>query len=209
MDSSLSKSLNTRSDDKKIKFISIGDIHAIVYKWFVEDVKAAKLLSLINDALQIHRAFRSAKDQVLICAVHIPFKLIKNKRVKLIANTAIDLDYNNSQRDFEIKDFIHKDKNCSIDYSALKSRGIDLNELYVKGLPWNLKDCEKANINQEFFLLNINKIKNKSKIKSLFENTLLLKKHQSFLHGFFGDQNIFARRFSKYLPVKCYNVYKK
>lgn len=172
-------------------------------------VKGLPVFILINDAVQIHRAFRNTKDKVAMITIHIPHKLIKNKVIKLIANAAIDLDYNNCERDFEINDFCMAEKIFDIDYNALRARGIDLHEIYLKNLPWTLKECEKLRIEQEFFILDIYEIKNKSKINELFKNSNILKDNKFFMHGFFGDQSIFGRRATKYLPYKCQKITKK
>jgi len=144
----------------------------------------------------------------MIVAIHIPIGLIKTNKIKIFANTAIDLDYNNFERDFEIKDFVCEKGVYFVDYNSLRLRGIDLHESYAKGLPWNLKGCEKMGIKQDFFLLDICKISRAEEINKLKENTKLLNKNKFFLHGFFGDQNIFGRRVSEYLPKVCYKVLK-
>ena len=172
-------------------------------------VKGLPLFCLINDALQIHRAFRGKDDKVGIIAIYIPYKLLKNKKIKLIANAAIDLDYNNNDRDFEIIDFIKNGNSYQIDYDALFAKGIDLNEMYSRELPLNFKQMEKAKISFDFFLLNIYKVADSPKINGLFNNTKVLKNNKYFLHGFFGDQNIFGRGKTKYLPHRCQKILKK
>lgn len=171
-------------------------------------VHGLPMFSLVNDALQIHYSFRGEKDKVAIIAIHIPHNLLKSK-IKLISNSAIDIDYRECSRDFEIKDFIRKESGIiDFDYKSLRARGIDLHEIYAQNLPWCLSDCKKIGIEQEFFILDIFEIKNniKKNIKKLFNDTELLKKNKFFLHGFFGDQNIFARRESRYLPSKCQRI---
>jgi len=172
-------------------------------------VDGVPIFCLVNDALQIHRAFRKQKDKVLIMVIHLPFNLIKNKKIKLIANTAIDLDYNNQDRDIEINNFIAKNGVVQPDFSALRARGVDLHEMYFKGLPWGLKACEKIGISQEYFLLDIYRIKKDKNYQSLFSDSNTLKNNAHFLHGFFGDQNVFGRGETRYLPSKCYKVCKK
>ncbi len=169
-------------------------------------VKGIPFFTSVNDALQIHRAYRNDTDRVMIIVFHIPFNLIKNKKIKLFANTAIDLDYANCERDFEIKDFVSKEGVYFIDYRAIRTRGIYLHEMYLQKLPWNLKGCQKAGIKQDFFLLEIYRIKNKTKLKKLAEKPKLLKKYQYLLHGFFGDQSVFCRWPSEFLPFKCYRI---
>ena len=118
------------------------------------------------------------------------------------------MDYTNNERDFEIKDFIKTNGAYEIDFRALRMRGIDLQEMYTADLPWQVSEAEKFGITQDFFLLDIYKIKDTSKINELKKETELLKNNRYFLHGFFGDQNIFGRRMSSYLPSKCYKITK-
>lgn len=172
-------------------------------------VDGVPVFFLINDALQIHRAFRKEKDRVMIMAIHIPCPLLKNKKIQLIANTAIDLDYNNSDRDFEINDFIIKDKICYPDFKSLRARGIDLHEMYFKNLPWGLEACKKVGISQEYFLLDVYKIKKDKNYKALANDSKTLKNNAHFMHGFFGDQNVFGRGETKYLPLNCFRIWKK
>lgn len=171
-------------------------------------VQGLPMFHLANDALQIHRAFRGEKDRVVISAIHIPYALLKNGKIKIIANTAIDLDYANNEKDHEIKDFVMNKGACQIDTGALVERGIDLHESYAKNFPWGLKECDKVGIKQDFFLLDIYKIKDKNKISKLFDDTATLKANKAFLHGFFGDQNVFGRGSTRYLPSRCYRIQK-
>ena len=82
-------------------------------------------------------------------------------------------------------------------------RSIDLQGMYTNDLPWHIDRAEELGITQDFFLLGIYKIKDISKINKLKKETELLKNNRYFLHGFFGNQNIFGRRVSEYLPYKC------
>jgi hypothetical protein len=185
------------------------------YRFWVQPqervVHGLPLFCLANDALQIHRAFRGDIDQVAIIAIYIPHELLESGKLKLIANTAIDLEYSNSDRDFEIKDFVKDNGSLSIDFSALRTRGIDLHEMYTADLPENIVDAKKAGIEQEFLLVDIYKIAEPDieNINTVFRDTELLKKNRHFLHGFFGDQNIFGRRKAKYLPYKCSKIFLK
>jgi len=171
-------------------------------------VKGLPLFCLVNDALQIHRAFRSEEDKVVMVLIHIPHELLETRKAKLIANPAIDLDYNNEDRDFEIRDFYKEDDIWEIDYGALRARGIDLQEMYTADLPWQISEAEKLGITQDFFLLDIYKISDNSKTNELRANTEVLKENKYFLHGFFGDQNIFGRRKAEFLPSKCRRISK-
>jgi len=172
-------------------------------------VHGLPLFCLANDALQIHRAFRGNRDKTIIVAIYIPHQLFESKKVKLVSNTAIDFNYENKRRDFLIKDFYKENGFYEIDFKALRARGIDLHEMYTKDLPLDIQGAKKLGIDQEFFLLDIYETQNDKKIKALFENTKILKQNDYFLHGFFGDQNIFGRRETTYLPYGCQKITKK
>lgn len=168
-------------------------------------VDGVPVFCLVNDALQIHRAYRSEKDRVLMIGIHIPYKLLRSGDISLFANTAIDLDYDNSERDFKITDFQERDGSFVIDYKALRVRGIDLHEMYFKGLPFDLEGHKLLGIEQRFFILDIYKLdSNDSRIREL--STEVLEEHEYFLHGIFGDQNVFGRQATRYLPFKCHEV---
>lgn len=164
---------------------------------------------IVNDAIQIHNAFRHKVDKILMVAMYIPYKLLKTRKVRLVANSAIDLDYNNSERDFEISDYILDKGIVKIDLEPLRVRGIDLHEMYFKNLPWDIEGCENLGIKQDYFLLDIYEIENKDELTRLHQDTKTLLKYNYFLHGFFGDQCIFARRSSKYLPFRCCKISKR
>ncbi|MFC2136437.1 hypothetical protein ACFLTH_17620 [Bacteroidota bacterium] len=166
-------------------------------------VNGVPVFCLVNDALQIHRAYRSERDRVLMVAIHVPKEVVKS--TSLVANTAIDLDYTNSERDFKIKDFKERDGSMFVDYRALRVRGIDLHEMYFNGLPFDLGGHKQLGIEQRFFLLDIYRIDPKdSRVKDL--SSEVLKEHEYFLHGIFGDQNIFGRGVTRYLPFQCHEV---
>ncbi len=119
------------------------------------------------------------------------------------------MDYNNEERDFEINAYIYDNNQVKINLEPLFIRGIDLHEMYIKNLPWSIQGCKKYGIKQDYFLLDIYEIKKDNEIKKQHQNTKTLLKYNYFLHGFFGDQNIFGRRASKYLPFKCRKIEKK
>lgn len=169
-------------------------------------VKGLPLFCLINDALQIHRAFRSEKDHTLIIALHIPYELLKTRKIRLIANAAIDLDYQNDDRDYEIKDFYDAGQRYEVDFEALRARGIDLYEMYTNDLPRDIQHATSLGIRQEYFLLDICKLAKDKNFKALFDNTALLRENKYFLHGFFGDQNVFGRGEVTYLPFRCQRI---
>jgi len=169
-------------------------------------VHGLPLFALVNDALQIHRAYRGEDDLAVIVALHIPHELFEKRRIKLVANTAIDFDYTNGDRDFEICDFKKEDDIYEIDYCALRARGIDLHEMYTRDLPLDTTEIETLGITQDFYLLNIYRITDGKAMRELFHKTALLKANRYFMHGFFGDQNIFGRRKAHYLPYKCQKI---
>jgi hypothetical protein len=172
-------------------------------------VPGIPLFALANDALQIHRAYRGLEDMLAMCAIHIPEELVTSQEIKLIANTAIDLNHDTNERDFEIRDFRKKNGKIEINFSSLRVRGIDLHEMYTKDLPLGVKEMEARGINTEYFLLNIARITDETRMNEIFSDTDVLKKNEYFMHGFFGDQNIFGRRRSQYLPTKCQSIKKR
>ena len=112
------------------------------------------------------------------------------------------------QKREEIKDYYKRDNVFEIDFEACRARGVDLHEMYSQNLPSNIKEAEEVGISQDFFLLDIYRINDEERVNKLFSNTKLLKENKYFLHGFFGDQNIFGRRRTKYLPSRCFRVNK-
>ena len=169
-------------------------------------VHGIPVFALVNDALQIHRAFRGAEDKVAIAAIHIPREHLENGKIKLIANTAIDLDYQNADRDIPVRDFREKSGIFEIDYAAMRARGVDLHEMYSQDLPLSKAESDALGIEQEFYLLDIYEIDSLEPMNSLEADTKLLRENKHFLHGLFGDQNIFGRRKAKYLPSRCYSL---
>ncbi len=169
-------------------------------------VPGIPVFALVNDALQIHRAFRGKEDRVAIVVIHIPREHLESRRIRLIANTAIDLAHQNADRDITVKDFRDKNGNLEIDYAAMRARGVDLHEMYSQDLPLVKTELDALGIEQEFCLLDIYEIEDLEVMNMLENDTDTLKRSKHFLHGFFGDQNIFGRRKTKYLPFKCYRL---
>jgi len=179
-----------------------------IYFWIQPQervVNGLPVFSLVNDAIQIHKAYRAKKDKVLIIVIHIPFNLIKSKKLKLISNTAIDFNHPTATRDVEINDSVNINKFSFIDYKSLRVKGIDLYEMYIKGLPMNATKVNEYKIQQEFYLLNLEKVDKKRYDVFNYED---LKRNEYFLHGFFGDQNIFGRKASEYIPYNCMKIEK-
>ena len=84
-------------------------------------------------------------------------------------------------------------------------RGIDLHEMYFNGFPFDLEGHKQLGIEQRFFLLDIYRVDSKdSRIRDL--DTDVLKEHEYFLHGIFGDQNVFGRGVTRCLPFQCHEV---
>jgi len=170
-------------------------------------VKGLPVFYLVNDSLQIHRAFRGEADRVAMTVIFIPRHLLFTKKITLIANTGIDVQYDNSDRDYTITDFIKIRGEIRIDLESLRVRGIDLYEMYTPDLPWNIRHAKQLGIEQELFLMDVRNVDTNSKIfRDVFRDTKMLKSHDDFLHGFFGDQNIFGRRPSEYLPKNVYSI---
>jgi hypothetical protein len=173
-------------------------------------VHGLPIFTLVNDALQIHHAYKNSIDKTLIVVAHIPYQLIKDNTLTLTANTAIDFDFADDSRDMTIEDFVEQQEGCSINYSALRAKGIELHELYVKGLPYTLKEHNELGIEQKFYLVDTYETDVRTEtFKRLHSNSTILQKNEYFLHGFFGDHNIFGRRPTKYIPFNCYEVQKK
>ncbi len=171
-------------------------------------VKGLPFFYLVNDALQIHRAFRNKIDRVMIIVIHIPFNLIKKEKVRFYANLDIDENYKNNQ-DVELKDFVKKKGCYFLDTPSLNLKGINVYEIYMKKLSFNMKRNNELGISQKFFLLDICKINiNEGKIKKLRNDLKTLEKYNSFLYGFFGDYNLFGRRPSEFLPYSCHEIKK-
>ena len=168
-------------------------------------IDGVPIFASVNDAIQIHRAYRHKTDRVLLIAIHIPYQLIKNNSLTLITNSSIDTNYDNDSRDCKINQFKKVDNHYCIDFRSLRVRGIELNEMYFKGLPFDLKGHSSIGIQQKFFLLDINKIDIKNiNIENLSDK--ILKKYEYFLHGLYGDQNPFGRSPTKYLPTNCSEI---
>lgn len=170
-------------------------------------IHGVPIFGLVNDAIQIHRAYRNEIDKVLMDVIHLPLELIKSRKVKLTANTAIDVDYDNVERNYEITNFRKRKNGHYIDYRTLRAKGIDLNEMYITKIPFDLKGHREFGIEQKFFILDIYRINlHDIQFQKLFNNSKVLRDNEYFLHGFFGDHNIFGRRPSEYLPFECQEV---
>lgn len=169
-------------------------------------VDGVPVFALANDAIQIHRAFRGKEDKLALVVLHVPREHLEAGKIRLIANTAIDFDYKNADRDIPIRDFMEKDGFFQIDYAALRARGVDLHEMYSQDLPLTKVDAEALGIEQEFFLIDLYEVEGMEAMNVLEADTQILKENKWFLHGLFGDQNIFGRRKTKHLPYRCYSL---
>jgi hypothetical protein len=166
-------------------------------------IPGVPVFGLVNDAVQIHRAFRSDKDRVLITSIHIP-KTQLDCNIDLIANSAIDIDHRCDDRDYSIRRLVERDGYYYIDYAHYRTLGLDIYEMYLQGVGYNMGEHNNLGIEQRFYLLDIEKI-NRSLLKAIQEDPDL-KKKQQYLRGFFGEQNIFGRRPATHLPLSCYEV---
>ncbi|MBW2967086.1 hypothetical protein KY362_01225 [Candidatus Woesearchaeota archaeon] len=162
-------------------------------------VEGLPVFGLVNDALQIHRAYRSAEDRVLMVAAHVPKYLIDGK-LRLVANTAIDLHYSDNTRDVDIVRF----KGGKIDYAHYRALGVDVHEMYLQGGGFNIEEHSSFGITQRFFLIDTKRIDSVELARIRSEPGL--KEREWYMHGFFGDQNVFGRRPSEHVPVTCREV---
>lgn len=165
----------------------------------------------VNDAIHIHRAYRNEIDLIGIIVAFIPVNLIKSDKVQFFSNYALVQNYSDSQGDKKISYFKHLKYNGQYIpyYSALNWEGNMVYEAYSKGIPHNLEDSTKLGIEQKFYLLNIYKPDinvNEKKINGIDLSSELQDNNLYFLYGFWGDDNIFMRRPSEYLPKACYEV---
>ncbi|MFH1770164.1 MAG: hypothetical protein ABH828_01265 [archaeon] len=171
-------------------------------------VEGLPAFSLVNDAIQIHRAYRSNVDRVAIAVGFFPKELFEEGIFELYANTAIDFERQNDSRDFKITDFKQGPKGSTIiDYSSLRVRGIDVFETFLRKAPTNMSDMNKLGVKQSFYVLDIYNAKNYNvNFDSISQNSKLLKENEWFLHGFLGDHSLLGRDKAKYIPFNCYEI---
>lgn len=164
-----------------------------------------------NDAIHIHRAYRNENDLIGIIVSFIPYNLIKTDSIEIYSNYALVQNFSDSQGDKKITYFKRLSHNGQYIpfYNALNWEGNMVYEAYSKGIPKNIADSIGIGIEQRFFLLDIYKPEINVKKKTINDIELaneLLDNNLYFLYGFWGDDNIFMRRPSEYLPKTCYEV---
>jgi len=165
----------------------------------------------VNDAIHIHRAYRNDNDLIGIIVAFIPINLIKSDQIEFFSNYALVQNYSDSHGDKKITYFKQLKHNGQFIpyYSALNWEGNLVYEAYSKGIPLNIEESTKLGIEQKFFLLDIYKPDintNEKKINDIDLTNELQESSLYFLYGFWGDDNIFMRRPSEYLPKTCYEV---
>lgn len=165
----------------------------------------------VNDAVHIHRAYRNENDLIGISVAFIPYDLIKTDRVEIFSNYALVQNYSDSEGDKKITYFKKLNHNGQYIpfYNALNWEGNLVYEAYSRGIPENINDSISMGIEQRFFLMDIYKPEIDVKKKSINGYDLsneLIDNNLYFLYGFWGDDNIFMRRPSEYLPKTCYEV---
>ncbi|WP_075343144.1 hypothetical protein [Tenacibaculum agarivorans] len=167
----------------------------------------------INDAVHIHRAYRGEDDIIGIVTAFIPYNLIKQDTVEIYSNDAIVENYSDDSGDRKIN-YYNKNREGRVcpSYKALSVEGSQIYETYCKGIPEDLESCENLGIEFKYFLLKLYKpqidIKSK-RINGVDISSELAQYKLPFLYGFWGDDNIFMRRVSQFLPNSCYEITKK
>lgn len=167
----------------------------------------------VNDAVHIHRAYRGNNDIIVIVTAFIPYNLIQQNSIEIFSNDAIVENYSDAFGDKKINHFKQNSNGAFIPfYRALSMQGNQIYETYCKGIPQKIEECKDVNIEFKYFLLDLYKpkidIHNKS-INGINISDEIVKYKLPFLYGFWGDDNIFMRRASEFLPKKCYEITRK
>ena len=165
----------------------------------------------VNDAIHIHRAYRSENDIIGLSVAFIPYDLIKKDKIEIFSNYALVQDCYDSDGDKKLHYFkqLGSTKQFIPFYKALNMEGNMVYETYCKGVPEQLNDCSNLGIEQKHYLLEIYKPKidiKQKKINNIDLSGNIFEQNPYFLYGFWGDDNIFMRRPSEYLPKTCYEV---
>lgn len=168
----------------------------------------------VNDSIHIHRAYRNENDLIGLIAAYIPIDIIKTDKIEIFTNYALVQNYSDNEGDKKINHFIKLSGNGKYIpfYKALNLEGTLVYESYCNGIPESISSAEKLGIKQDFFLLEtympeIN-IRKKS-VNGIDISKSLINENPYFLYGFWGDDNIFMRRPSAYLPKRCYKIEKR
>ncbi len=164
----------------------------------------------VNDAIHIHRAYRSENDLIVVAVAFIPYNQIKNDSIEIFSNYALVQNYSDLDGDKKINHFRKLNNGRVVPfYKALNLEGNLVYETYCTGIPQSLNDCKINGIEQRFFLIELYKPKIDSKQKTIngvsFSNDLV-SNDSYFLYGFWGDDNIFMRRPSEYLPKTIHEI---
>ena len=175
-------------------------------------VKGLPIFFMVNDSIQIHRAFRChSKDKIIIIVAFIPLHLLKNGNIRIISNVPLAESYDNDSNDYDITEFTIINNNMvEMDWNRLRRQGINLYEAYLTGVPYSISDCESLDIKQKYYMVDIYRPHINCKIKSINDVIIsdqILDANHSFMFGFFGDYHIFGRRCSEYLPLKCHEIF--
>ncbi|MFY0602747.1 MAG: hypothetical protein JXQ93_02275 [Flavobacteriaceae bacterium] len=167
----------------------------------------------VNDAIHIHRAYRSDHDIIGIVTAFIPHSLIQQNTVEIFSNDAIVENYSDDFGDKKINHYKQSSNGSVIPfYKALGIEGNQIYETYCKGIPERIKDCNDMGIEFRYFLLELYRpeIDPQDKcINGVDISDELAKYKLPFLYGFWGDDSIFMRRVSEFLPKTCYEITKR
>lgn len=167
----------------------------------------------VNDAVHIHRAYRGNDDIIGIVAAYIPYNLIQQNVIEIFSNHAIVENYSDDFGDKKINHYRQSsNKRIQPFYKALDIEGNQIYETYCNGIPESLNKCSAMGIEVTCFLLELYRPKvnaNKKCINGIDISDELNKYKLPFLYGFWGDDNIFMRRTSEFLPKTCYEITKQ
>lgn len=165
-----------------------------------------------NDAINIHRCFRRKRDLILVVAAFIPKELLFNKTLKIYSNRPFTKNYFDATADRLIEDYCHNnDERILHDQELLHIKGIDPYETYIKGLPHTISKCNSIGIKQRYFLIEIKKVTVDNKkyfINGIKISSEIMKKYPNVFSSIWGDDDLFSRRKTDYLPINCFELFK-
>ncbi len=167
----------------------------------------------INDAVHIHRAYRGDHDIIGIVAAFIPNHLIQQNTIDFFSNDAIVENYSDDYGDKKINYYKQSSNGRVLPfYRALGIEGNQIYETFCKGIPESVEACRDIKIEFKYFLLELYKPEInvlEKHINGVDLSDELTKYRLPFLYGFWGDDNIFMRRASEFLPKTCYEITKR
>jgi hypothetical protein len=167
----------------------------------------------VNDAIHIHRAYRSENDLIVVAVAFIPHAQLKNDSVEIFSNYALVQNYSDSDGDKKITHYRKLNTGRVVPfYKALNLEGNLVYETYCTGIPQSVSDSKTKGIEQRFFLIELYKPQIDSQIKTIngvFLSNDLMANDSYYLYGFWGDDNIFMRKPSEYLPNTIYEIIPK